>query len=188
MLNSDILGYIFLKIDDAQTTANFACCSKEFSRISQQFSDLKRSQFTKITVIEQIPGNPYVIFITTDFPNGWSETRDKLGQLFTCGQKRNGKKHGIWKRWDAYGNLIEQVYCVNGIEDGYRQTWFTTDDGQQGPSIMGKVKNGTPHGLHISPCFPLYFAWFINGRHEWFLVGLFKSCISTLKSWISHFP
>lgn len=175
-MNSDILGCIFMKIDDSQTVLKFASCSKLFLNVARKFSELKQIQLTQITT-NQLTPFPHTTYITTDFPSGWSETRNQLGELFSCGRKRNGLMHGIWKMWDVYGNLIDESEYINGVKQGKSKVWDTTDDGQQGISMTCRFRNGQPHGLQKGWWFPRYFAWYINGKHEWLLIGLVKSCL-----------
>lgn len=179
MLNSDVLGCIFFQINDPQTVLNFVSCSQSTYRIAQKFAQLKRQQLTHITTQQLFPV-PGFTFITTIYPSGWSETRNELGLLYKCGKIKNGKKQGLWKEWDIYGNLIEEAVYLNGVKNGFCKSWDTTDDGKQGISISAPFNNGQPDGLCRGLCFPFYFAWFDHGERKWLLIGLIKRFWSTI--------
>lgn len=181
MLNSDILGYIFLKIDDPQTLLRFAQCSKNTLTIARKFSDIKRKDLTKITTTMRF-AIPQYNMIRTEFPSGWCETRNSLGQLYECGKMKNGLKQNIWKTWDLYGNLIGEIMYVDDVRHGSCKIWSTTDDGKQGNLMKGQFNKGEAHGLYSGTWFPLYFAWFINGKHEFLVIGIIKSFVSYIKS------
>ncbi len=81
-------------------------------------------------------------------------TRTKLHEEWTAKPSPNlarGVKHGLYKEFDAAGNLIREMQYADGKQNGYSKTYYFIPDPQQRP-CYGKLigdfnfKNGQRHG------------------------------------------
>jgi len=81
-------------------------------------------------------------------------TRTRLHEEWTAKLSPNrarGVKHGLYKEFDADGNLIREMQYADGTQDGYARMYYFVPDPQQRP-CYGKLigdfnfKNGERHG------------------------------------------
>lgn len=168
-LSKDIYSVIADFIPDVQTWYNYCLtCKLVWSACKFKIAKIQ-NKFTYPDVIERNSVLEKYVRLRHNNKLHGAYSRSKGDKLEETGHYKNGKKHGVWTKYDINGVKLWECSFANDWKHGEEYDWSATPSPQQKPNLTtwfeGK-KNGPDYVYSKSGQISVYTLWAYGERIE----------------------